>query len=669
MTNKNSQQQKYHIFNNLHPNLSCQKYLLPFFGYGWKPAIIEGTLLSIGVALVGTLTDDSALLAMSHDGSSRQDSPSGLGTHFPRINLPPHCYGAAPSISPNQQIQNALQKLRQDECIYVDTLGEVHNDKDIFVSGERNILFTAKANDQGSYEISSCLRPVQSLLVRGKHQNLPPGLLKLKYALSLNSGDILFFFSGHEIEIPSTPIQNPEGPCQLAQAKILSAKPGEFVTIGRSFQPGFPESVSRIHASLQIERNDIVDNKHEIQVRIWFGLPSTQDIFVIGEGSERHPIHGCRTLTPGANLDCGPVIGIVEIPPSHGSIDEESQTIYMKLTEMPSDPFATMMAQRGPHTAFFAQAENLGAVSENQLHSPEIQRKILELHITKGIELITQNRFSEAIQHFSNVEILVPLGYTFEVNNHIGLNSLDENAVRENIEFVASRSWFNHNQKQVYPSLGILTREITPKNEIEKIRLRHWQRELSLIYAEEWTHALQHASGGLISKKGAILTAMGCGNEADVAIFFHEHGQPLSYHFIKGRYDERAYAFQLIQGVQSPSEQNDLRSLYQRLSPGSSIYIGSAPSPKNNGDAAFKIGGVVDHSPNAHILRSRAISRFRENEAILTKLSSGALRIESVGRHLFVPEETGRYYELQGSTNLEPGSPFYLGACFRFEVW
>lgn len=157
-------------------------------------------------------------------------------------------------------------------------------------------------------------------------------------------------------------------------------------------------------------------------------------------------------------------------------------------------------------------------------HGVEIVLKanVLQNQISQALSLIREGKYSEAIEHLRDPHTLEMLGYTFEENHCFGLNEITPEAIINNLEQIFRDSWFKVDRKQVYPSFGVLNPGLAPQNQEEYELLNHWHKEVALVYAEEYTHALQDLLGGCVSRKAALLSTPD--HEADVALFFHEQG-------------------------------------------------------------------------------------------------------------------------------------------------
>jgi hypothetical protein len=187
-------------------------------------------------------------------------------------------------------------------------------------------------------------------------------------------------------------------------------------------------------------------------------------------------------------------------------------------------------------------------------------------------ECIKEGRFSDAIAVFQRTTELEVCGFTLSSPRLYGLSKLTLEAVQENLLQVASNSWFFDQQKNIKVSHGCLSPGLEPKNDEERSLPQRWEKEIALISAEEFTHALQHLLGKGASRKAAIIETLG--NEADVAAFFVENDVTLSREFVQNRYSVREQALRIIRGYQTEADQALLKEQLLATPPDQPLMLG-----------------------------------------------------------------------------------------------
>ncbi len=216
--------------------------------------------------------------------------------------------------------------------------------------------------------------------------------------------------------------------------------------------------------------------------------------------------------------------------------------------------------------------EHIGDESLNMLVKPE-QARVLRDHIREGLKLIKSEKYSEAKAHFENEAVLEECTFNLGRGNIFILTSLQPQYVMMTLQSIASRSWFMIDQRTVQPSFGAVPRNFNYETASVEDRavFQDFEREICLIYAEEWTHALQHATGGPVSRKGLFLKG-GDLFEHDVAEYFRENGVKMSKLFLS-RY-QREDAVTKLRGFQTPEFQREFSERLTKLEPGQKLQIG-----------------------------------------------------------------------------------------------
>ncbi len=611
-------------------------------------------------------------------------SPPNLGESAVQA----HRTGAAPARVIAEKIQDSLSKLSPDASLFVDTLGNIHLGKDLFLKGNATPLVSFKRDAiSGDVIVYSGLPPTNQTFCRScpldptSAQELPTFAQPLRYFTVLKTGDVLSLTPSCSITIPGSEMSEPRTPEEKLAQLIAKAQPGQFVQLGRLAVAELPQFVSRAHCRVEvIENNSTLEGGGKIVIKVFPGIPGSTPIFVARGDEAPEEVLGEKQVAPGTKVILGESVGTVTLPFFPGSIDElslrVSQSIIGGVLGYAERALQSYRApKQGDYSEDVRARERIdSAVAEENL----IKIKVLQNHIVEGLKLVKEGKSDEAISLFRNTEALELLGYRFEENNLFTLGGLTHEAIVENVRMVASRSWFQIDQKLVYPSIGCLREGLTPQNDQEANLLACWEKEIALIWAEEYTHALQDALGGLVSRKAALLPcSVGkAGHEADVALFFHEHGVRLIYDFVKNRYSEREEALQLAGGFQTPETQGLFRRALNQLPIGGKLYVGRSgipPAEQSPESAAFSLpcpDQVVPKSPWL-LNGKKAHSLLADVECVVTKNSDGSYDVEpfaSPASFVFVPDSAGYYHRIDSTKIVEPGTPVYVGRAFRLEL-
>jgi hypothetical protein len=575
-------------------------------------------------------------------------------------------------------IERALCYLEPGKYLFIDTGGGIHLEKTEFLSGEKNILFSVKGEADGSYVLFPSLPPRNNTHVGNGGETEFHAKDSLKHSVVLNSGEIVSLANSVIFKIPSSlsPLSDSElSPELQIENRLAKAEVGARYFIGRKFYE-LPENVSRLHVTIEIlSKNELTEGNFDLKVRVWPGQPSKQQISFSSTGVEEHTLTGSKTLNPGAKLNCGETIGTITLPYNSGSTFELSKDTYERVksaADEESKSFLATMIKPSAEGEFTLQhIDKARSYTSRAEAEKALKIVMLEHFIRDGLELIKVGKHKESINHFSTVAPLAALGYQLEQNNVIPLSELTDKAARDNLFMVASRSWFKISEKMVYPSLGMLRNGLEPKNDEERKVLRRWQRELGLIYAEEWTHGLQDAAGGLVSKKAALIHYLPNNFEADVALYFQELGMPLSYHYVVERYASRQLAFSLTKGLQTDAEQKQLQALFESL-PINGIMTITAGEFAAEGHPVMKLG-MAPRSEKEKFegdilgMRLHVVRSLKEGALLISKNPTGEIMLKPEGKaRLYLPDSNGYYEPVDTSAHIEPGTPFYLGKFLRF---
>lgn len=594
--------------------------------------------------------------------------------------------GAMPGKRPAEAIEAALRALRSGETLFVDAAGQLHYGKEPFLAGTAQPLASfRKASSGDEIIVNEGLPPRNPTYCRSSVARLSDALgdksrsgeaVPLQYSTVLKSGDRLSLGGDCEITIPRfVPAKPRTAEEQLAQL-IASAGAGETLELGRRAVPCCPHTVSRVHCTVQVLKNELgEDGASDIVVKVFPGMPGKSPITIAhGDGSVEE-VRGERQVAPGTKILLGHTVGPVTLPYEEGSMQELSQDIVSSIIAGRSERAReALQSYIGPNLGEFSD----GVQGKDRIDLPNqellLKINVLQSQIVEGLRLIKEGQVAEATALFRDDTALKALGYRFEENNAFGLSRLTPQAVAENIEKIAARSWFLVGEKVVYPSAGMLKPGLEPQNDEEAKLLATWHKEIALIWAEEYTHALQSALGSkMVSRKAALLPF--ADNEADVALFFHEHGVKLTSAFVKERYSQREKALHLAGGFQTPETQQLFSEALASLPIGGRLYVGrdAARHARGGSDAAaFSLPRPrpEEAEPGRHLPLTgvKAHKDMNSVEAIIVRNADGSYSVEPFEASfslVFVPDSAGYHHRLEAPERVEPGTPIYVGRAFR----
>ena len=171
---------------------------------------------------------------------------------------------------------------------------------------------------------------------------------------------------------------------------------------------------------------------------------------------------------------------------------------------------------------------------------------VLRSHIKEGIKLIKAEKYVEAITHFENKEVAKKTGYTLEAyKNKLAVHPKERNDIFFHIELAAIESGFINKKRKIVLSKPLFYESWLNEHRLKKLA----GREIALLFAEEWIHALQNHFGyNPVSSRGEEIQAY-CKTksiekpeEIEVADYFLDQG--ISWGFLKetcwiDRYDRK----------------------------------------------------------------------------------------------------------------------------------
>lgn len=170
--------------------------------------------------------------------------------------------------------------------------------------------------------------------------------------------------------------------------------------------------------------------------------------------------------------------------------------------------------------------QNREGVSKTEITPENIEQ--FKDYILNGALLIRDERYGEAIKHFNNRDELGKIGWQLHPGTSVYLRKNPEPAEYPDlIYWVARRS---HAGKG---SITLSEIGITVENSEAQLP-REIQEETSLVYLEEWLHALQEITGKFLVLNDS--KDEGVEKEIDVALFMQKLGIKLTENFLS-RYD------------------------------------------------------------------------------------------------------------------------------------
>lgn len=568
------------------------------------------------------------------------------------------------------KIEEALRTLERQQCLFVDTAGNVHTDKMPFLAGQVTPLVSFEAVSPGLFYVYSGIPPRNSTYIRDPRS--PTGEREqrsLKYPITVTSGtQLLLGGRRYSFAIPSSSTEDSRGDPNVEA--IMRAQPGQVLSLGRGASDTIDKTVSRIHITAKVlEKSADPDGTQKIILKITPGIPGKGRVAIQRTELAEEELWGARLVASGTRVVVGD-LGVLSIPFPKGSIEDESLSLSQRIFD--GEEIRDLDTYRG------CQAREISPFSEGVRCHPRpdgpdevavYQANLLQNQIERGLLEIEAGRHHEALNVFRNPTVLTLLGYAFEENHCWFLKEISERAILDNLLRIALDSWFKVEDKTVCPSFGMLREGVTPKNDTERQLLARWRKEIALIYAEEYTHALQDHVGGLVSRKATLIQHLG--NEADVTLFFEENRVNLSYEFVKNRYPQRAEALAICRGYQTEEDKVAFTKALQSIPPGGTLTLGGQLVNSSDAQHHFHMerGKATDSAGHA---RNAILDELAETGVAIVKDVDGSFRltVPAPNNHcpIFVPDTSGYYQQLNDTAILQPDTPFYLGHGLRFVV-
>lgn len=486
----------------------------------------------------------------------------------------------------------------------------------------------------------------------------------------LKPGDVIRM-TVHEETISENPTT--QNPSALSVA-ITNLVPGQKLVIGRINFPDLGGKISRRHCTLT--RLDDIKNNGGKTTKIYElsdGARTSYEISVLSEGGYWHNLDYNQTLISGNKIklfiDNNEIL--ITIPSPHSF---DFTNFLCADQDLDSLNFTDIQ-----HSLFARAPSDAEYITGNKIHA-----EALGAYIKDGLELIRNGDYAKARMHFTQVKALERCGFKLEENRvlYSEAEEITGKIAYDLLSEVAFNSWFMHEQNLVYPSFGELTKKDGQPTEEEQKIINDFNREVVLIYAEEWVHAYQALLNGCISKKAELYSALprtSQGNplfnfeEIDVAQFFKEQNVPLSQAFLE-RY-ERDKAILLLKHYSSDAEKKLFRDSLILADLNKRIFIGLDTSldntcfGRNEGHNYISIAKRADIPEELQPLRAKHIEeQIKENPLIITPLGSGKYEVRPLFGHTFRRDNYGIWRVMQKVQELSSGTTLRLGPSFEFTL-
>ena len=190
----------------------------------------------------------------------------------------------------------------------------------------------------------------------------------------------------------------------------------------------------------------------------------------------------------------------------------------------------------------FVRTEEDDKLIENKLillRAPNSKRRVRAL-IEEGLELIKANKFREAIYHFQNTNAWYvaqcsglklynhPKKVYFDVTNLSDVHRVADDIAGDNCRHMDNPGFsFSGSPRVGLKELEFALVDAELNNERDDLEVA-LAKEVALLCAEEWAHALQEAENGMLTNIGKYFAQNPSYNrEIDVAIYFIGRGVDL----------------------------------------------------------------------------------------------------------------------------------------------
>lgn len=461
----------------------------------------------------------------------------------PPVDNSPKGPSRPPAAKLPENLTSKLRDLKPGKMLFVDANGKLHQEKDEMLANNIPPLVSFRKEIDGTYRVYTGLPPRNSthcgsgvIPIDSELNQFPD----MERPVVLNSGDWIALTAKLPVYIPTFRNPNPSTAADKLAELMASAQVGDTLVLGRSKVPQCPAEVSRAHITVKIiERKELSASKISLRIVVLPGIEGTQAIYEVKPSGEPERIIGARDIPEGGTIQIGEGGEQFHLPYPKGSFGEASVMYRRSVADGDPEANQSVMSVFGP-----------AALKKAQFIA-------LKNFVVPALSMIREGRYTEALAHLqSESKELVAAGYTLSENHYIVLKGLSEEKVKENLLEVASDSSFDSDKKRVYPSVGILAPGLRPSNEREEKLLAVWERNIALIYAGEYIHALQDMRGGAISDYTPLFGGKEMvDHEADVALVFKRHGIDLSDGLFTGRYPARETAIDRVTGYQSKQDE------------------------------------------------------------------------------------------------------------------
>jgi pSer/pThr/pTyr-binding forkhead associated (FHA) protein len=322
--------------------------------------------------------------------------------------------------------------------------------------------------------------------------------------------------------------------------RLENLKPGDTVNIGRLTLSELAPygAVSRDHATI--------------------GLNTANRTYVVTDRSSNGTYYrapqGWAQVPPGQSVEL-PAGTDIRLGHSHGSYLFTLPTSRQFSTATPSDAPPNSSGQAGrsaaqplfPHLS--ESAEVPGAATDRRLSGLTVgQVRRVQAYVDQGMELLREGRYEEALRHFRTPRVATENGFRLNGSARTYWPTpkafADKNKAIEAANLNAQQSSYNYESRTITPPAPGFHQdaELAPFGPEAINNHKEFVHSMALTAAEEWLHALQHASGGSLAPAAADMARANgweYSEEADVAVFMRSRGIEVPSHYWQ-RYADRA---------------------------------------------------------------------------------------------------------------------------------
>lgn len=498
-------------------------------------------------------------------------------------------------------------------------------------------------------------------------------LSKIEHSAIFQEGDKLFLSNDTSIQFksPYPQISNFDL-SQLPQWEqdIYNLNVGEEVVVGRMNYPCEDRCVSRIHATIR-RLDDLNDNN---------GSPIA--IYKVSDG--KRVKDGPQVLNDNGKWE--DVTRLVLKPNRQFRLSRDgiTRTVQEELYYENGNAVADIPVNRDHKlTGNIMHSICQGSIEANTCFMrPETdlnknlfvlpsQAAAFGVFLKKGLILLANEQYDEAMKHLINVGQLTVCGYFVDHENRFFRANVSE-VTRENviemIDKIAANSWFFPVSRKISPSYGNIVKNEGLPNTEEQHLLNEFKREIAVIFAEEVIHGYQHALGRNVSKKGELLSGMDA-HEYDVALVLLEQGVKISDMYLE-RYG-RAKEINLLKGIQRDFQQKDIQDLTIKLKPNELLILGSNPTTSNTNHHIYKITTPKDASND----EVNAYKKIARTQLAIKALSNGNYEAsnllwytENPELRCYTTDSYGIWRPLIRPKELNSGARVRIGQYFEIKI-